>query len=244
MFFKAPSISVLRFDGTIGSVSVMIAGLNFHEVDELIEDAFDAPKTKAVFIVINCPGGSPTQAHLMYLRIRQLADETTLPVYAFVEDAATSAGYWLACAADKIFAQPTSMVGSMGIVTSSFGLAEIAKRLGVERRVHATGVGKTRLDPFLPESEDDIVWLNTMQEEMKSVFKTVVKSRRPALCVPENVLEQGDSWVGDKLIEYGLVDGFETMHGFIANDEELRRYKLRPVEKKESMSARLAKMFL
>lgn len=244
MFFKPPQISVLRFDGTIGAMSVFINSLRYVDLEDMIEDAFDGANTRAVFLSVNCPGGSPTQAHLMYSRIRQLSEETGVPVYAFVEDTAASAGYWLACAADMIFAQPTSIVGSIGIVTSSFGFENVMEKVGVKRRVFATGGGKNRLDPFLPENDDDAAWLDDMQKEMCSVFADVVKSRRQKLQISDERLLSGDSWVGEKLIAHGLIDGFSSAQKFMADHQEFAKCRLKAMEKSEGLTSRLVKMFI
>jgi len=158
--------------------------------------------------LINSPGGSPVQSHLIFRRIRDLAEEKKLPVIAFVEDVAASGGYMVACAADEIICDISSMVGSIGVVGGSFGLHKLIERIGVERRLYTSGEHKAMLDPFLPEKPDDVERLKAMQKEIHQGFIALVKARRgPKLTGPETALFSGEYWVGRTAQGLGLVDG-------------------------------------
>ena len=173
-----------------------------------IERAFKLPRLKAVALAINSPGGSPVQAALIARRIRQLAEEKEIPIYAFCEDVAASGGYWLACAAEEIYADPASIVGSIGVISAGFGFVDLLQKVGVERRVHTSGDKKGMLDPFAAEKADDIERLRDIQEDIHEQFKDYVRDRRKAkLCADENVLFSGEFWTGKRGMELGLVDG-------------------------------------
>jgi len=165
---------------------------------------------------INSPGGTPTQSALVADRIRGLADQKRVPVLAFCEDVAASGGYWLACAADEIIAHPTSVVGSIGVVSRGFGLHGLLERCGVERRLYTAGANKARLDPFLPEQEDDVIWLHGMQAELHEMFREWVCARRGnLLATDQQDLFTGEVWTGRRAVELGLVDRLGTMRGEI-----------------------------
>ncbi len=164
--------------------------------------------TRAVALVINSPGGSPVQSHLIYRRIRQLADERRRPVIAFAEDVAASGGYMLACAADEIICDGSSLVGSIGVVGSSFGFSKLLEKLGIERRLYASGEHKAMLDPFLPEKPEDVERLKSVQRELHESFIDLVKRSRGArLKGPEKTLFSGEYWTGRRAVELGLADG-------------------------------------
>jgi signal peptide peptidase SppA len=173
----------------------------------LLEKAFRAGKPAAVALVINSPGGSPVQSALIAARIRRLADETRTPVHAFVEDAAASGGYWLACAADDIHADPASIIGSIGVIAATFGAHEAIERLGIERRVYTAGRSKSQLDPFRPENPEDIARLKALLEQMHGVFIDHVKARRGARLSSETDLFDGRFWLGGQAVTLGLSDG-------------------------------------
>jgi serine protease SohB len=161
-----------------------------------------------VALAINSPGGSPAQSALIAARIRRLADEKSVPVFAFCEDVAASGGYWLACAADEIYADANALVGSIGVVSAGFGLHEAIGRLGVERRVHTAGASKSKLDPFQPEDPDDIVWLKALQTGIHENFKVHVRARRgDRLTGGEEALFGGDVWLAEEARSLGLIDG-------------------------------------
>src|SRR3954453_431382 len=162
----APIVSVIRLSGVIGAVGALRQGITLSALAPVIERAFAVPDQQAVALQINSPGGSPVQSALVAGRIRQLADEKKVPVFAFVEDVAASGGYWLACAADEIFADPASILGSIGGGRASFGFHEALARLGIERRVHTTGERKSLLDPFRPEQPGDLEVLREVQGDI------------------------------------------------------------------------------
>ena len=158
-------------------------------------------------LVINSPGGSPVQSSLIAARIRRLAEDKKLPVYAFVEDVAASGGYWLACAADEIWADESSILGSIGVISASFGFHELIERWGIERRVHTAGSDKSMLDPFRPERAEDLVRLKSIQAAIHESFITHVKSRRGARLSADQDLFTGEFWTGARAVELGLADG-------------------------------------
>ncbi len=200
-----PFVAVIRMQGIIASGGRGQA-LNDQGLAPLIERAFGRGKPKAVALVINSPGGSPTQSSLIAARVRRLADEKKVKVYAFVEDVAASGGYWLACAADEIWVDENSVVGSIGVISASFGFQDFIARYGIERRVHTAGKSKSMLDPFRPEKEEDVARLKVLQEQIHDAFIAHVKRRRGDRLADED-LYTGDIWVGDRARDKGLVDG-------------------------------------
>ena len=204
---RHPVVPVVRLVGAIGSVSALRPGLSIASCAPALERAFTMQGAKAVAIVVNSPGGSPVQSHLIYRRIRSLSIEKKLPVLVFVEDAAASGGYMIACAGDEIIADPSSIVGSVGVVSAGFGLDRLIERYGVERRVHTTGARKAMLDPFRPENPDDIVRLKAIQTDIFVAFSDLVSERRGAkLTKTPEELFTGDIWAGRAALELGLVD--------------------------------------
>src|SRR5882757_5794157 len=238
-------VAVVRLHGVITPAMGPMARsvINLSVLEPVLKRAFEVDGLTAVALVINSPGGAPTQSALIADRIRGLAEEhgtgpgnatsangakgpgrTPVPVLAFCEDVAASGGYWLACAADEIYAHATSMVGSIGVVSQSFGLSGLLERVGVERRLYTAGSNKSRLDPFLPEKPEDVAWLTDMQGQLHELFKDWVKSRRGAkLRTPEGAgdpaaeLFTGEVWTGAKAVELGLVDGLGTLREVIAD---------------------------
>lgn len=200
-----PTVSVLRLSGAIGTGSR--TPLSDQAMAPLIERAFKRGKPAAVALAINSPGGSPVQSSLIAARIRRLADEKNIPVYAFVEDVAASGGYWLASAADEIWADRASILGSIGVITGSFGLAEFIERHGIERRVYTAGKSKSQLDPFQPENPEDVTRLKVMLEDMHEVFKEYIRSRRGDRLEADSDLFTGEYWLGEKSVQLGLADG-------------------------------------
>jgi signal peptide peptidase SppA len=206
--YAHPVVPVVRLSGPIGAVMPLRSGLAMSSVAPLLERAFSVPGAKAVALVINSPGGSAAQSHLIFKRIRSLSEEKKLPVIAFVEDAAASGGYMIACAADEIYADPASIVGSIGVVSASFGFHELIERLGIERRVHTAGKSKAMLDPFRPENPDDVVRLKGLQVKIHDVFADLVRDRRgEKLNDSYDDLFSGAFWVGAEAVDLGLVDG-------------------------------------
>jgi len=206
--YRHPIVPTLRLSGAIGAVTPFRSGLAMSNVAQMLERAFSMPGAKAVAIVINSPGGSAAQSHLIFKRIRSLAEEKKLPVFAFVEDAAASGGYMIACAADEIYADPASIVGSIGVVSAGFGFQELIARIGVERRVHTAGENKAMLDPFRPENPEDVARLKGLQRRIHEVFVELVRTRRgEKLNDSYEDLFSGAFWVGAEAVDLGLVDG-------------------------------------
>ncbi|MGY3037894.1 signal peptide peptidase SppA [Bradyrhizobium sp. USDA 4354] len=201
-------VPVVRLSGVIGAVTPLRPGLTLAGVARVLERAFSYRHAKAVALVINSPGGSPVQSRQIYLRIKQLATEKKLPVLVFVEDVAASGGYMIACAGNEIICDPSSILGSIGVVGGSFGFQEAIKRLGIERRLYTAGEHKAMLDPFLPENPDDVVRLKAIQREIHQIFISLVKESRGArLKGADDMLFTGEYWAGESAIALGLADG-------------------------------------
>src|SRR5882757_2797389 len=203
----ATVVPVVRLSGVIGAVTPLRPGMSLSGVARTLERAFATRNAKAVALVINSPGGSPVQSRQIYLRIRQLAAEKKLPVLVFVEDVAASGGYMLACAGDEIFCDPSSILGSIGVVGGSFGFQELIKKIGVERRLYTAGAHKAMLDPFLPENPGDVARVKALQREIHAIFIALVKqSRGGRLKGAEDVLFSGEYWAGETSVSLGLAD--------------------------------------
>jgi signal peptide peptidase SppA len=203
-----PVVPVVRLNGVIGFSTPLKPGVTIAGMARPLERAFNVRNAQAVALVINSPGGSPVQSHLLYRRIRQLAEEKKRPVIAFVEDVGASGGYMVACAADEIICDVSSVVGSIGVIGGSFGFPKLMERLGIERRLYTAGEHKATLDPFLPENPDDVERLKALQKEIHQAFIDLVKqSRGERLKGPEKTLFSGEYWSGAKAIELGLADG-------------------------------------
>jgi serine protease SohB len=203
-----PVVPVVRLSGVIGFSTPLRPGVTVAGMARPLERAFNMRNARAVALVVNSPGGSPVQSHLIYRRIRQLAEEKKRPVIAFVEDVGASGGYMVACAADEIICDVSSIVGSIGVVGGSFGFPKLMERLGIERRLYTAGEHKATLDPFLPENPDDVERLKALQKEIHQGFIDLVKqSRGVRLKGPEKTLFSGEYWSGTKAIELGLADG-------------------------------------
>ncbi|WP_108518518.1 S49 family peptidase [Bradyrhizobium algeriense] len=202
-----PVVPVVRLSGVIGAVTPLRPGLTLAGIAKTLERAFATKHAKAVALVINSPGGSPVQSRQIYLRIRQLAAEKKLPVLVFVEDVAASGGYMIACAGDEIFCDPSSILGSIGVVGGGFGFQDLLKRIGVERRLYTAGEHKATLDPFLPENPDDVARLKALQREIHAIFIALVKGSRGArLKGTEDLLFTGEYWAGEKSVSLGIAD--------------------------------------
>jgi signal peptide peptidase SppA len=200
-------VPVVRLSGVIGAVTPLRPGMSLGGIARTLERAFATKNAKAVALVINSPGGSPVQSRQIYLRIRQLAAEKELPVLVFVEDVAASGGYMLACAGDEIFCDPSSILGSIGVVGGSFGFQELIKKIGVERRLYTAGAHKAMLDPFLPENPDDVARVKALQREIHAIFIALVKeSRGSRLKGADDVLFTGEYWAGETSISLGVAD--------------------------------------
>ncbi len=207
-----PVVPVVRLNGVIGFSTPLRPGVTLAGMARPLERAFGMRNARAVALVINSPGGSPVQSHLIYRRIRQLAEEKKRPVIAFVEDVGASGGYMVACAADEIICDLSSIVGSIGVVGGSFGFPKLMERLGIERRLYTAGEHKASLDPFLPENPEDVERLKALQKEIHQGFIDLVKqSRGGRLKGPEKTLFSGEYWTGTRAIEFGLADGIGDM---------------------------------
>jgi signal peptide peptidase SppA len=211
-FNRGPVVPVLRLTGPIGMVTPLRPGLALGSVAGALEKAFSLSKLPTVAVVINSPGGSPVQSHLIFSRIRQLAEEREKRVYVFCEDIAASGGYFLALAGDEIYADPSSIVGSIGVISAGFGLNKFIDRFGIERRVHSSGKDKGALDPFQPERAEDVARLKDLQRDVHDVFIGIVKARRAGkLNGPEEDLFSGSFWSAAKALEHGLIDGLADL---------------------------------
>jgi len=201
-------VPVVRLSGTIGVVTPLRPGMTLAGLAKTLDRAFSVKNAKAVALLINSPGGSPVQSRQIYLRIKQLAAEKKLPVLVFVEDVAASGGYMIACAGDEIFCDPSSILGSIGVVGGSFGLQGLIKKIGVERRLYTAGEHKAMLDPFLPEDPDDVARLKAIQREIHTIFISLVKqSRGSRLKGANHELFTGEYWAGETSVSLGLADG-------------------------------------
>jgi signal peptide peptidase SppA len=202
-----PVVPVVRLSGVIGFSTPLRPGLTLASVAKPLDRAFAWPHARAVALLINSPGGSAVQSHLVFQRIRQLSAEKKLPVIAFVEDVAASGGYMIACAADEIFSDPSSIVGSIGVIGATFGFTKLIEKIGIERRIYTSGVNKAMLDPFLPENPEHVARLRAIQDDIHGTFINLVKSRRGAkLNGADENLFSGEYWAATKGAELGLVD--------------------------------------
>jgi serine protease SohB len=202
-----PVVPVVRLSGVIGVSTPLRPGLMLASIARPLEKAFAVRNARAVALVINSPGGSPAQSHLIYRRIRQLAEEKKIPVLAFIEDVGASGGYMLACAADEIICDQYSIVGSIGVVGGSFGFPKLLDKLGVERRIYTSGENKVILDPFLPEKADDVKRYKAIQKDIHAHFIALVKDRRGGnLNGADETLFSGEFWTAQKAIDLGLAD--------------------------------------
>jgi signal peptide peptidase SppA len=236
IFPKKPVIAVLRLYGEIGMGRGL---LSLDSIGDDIDRTFATKDLSAVCIVINSPGGSGVQSHLIASRIISLSQKHKVPVYSFVEDVGASGGYWLACAGDKIFASSGSIVGSIGVIYRGFGLVETAKKLGIERRIYAQGKNKGGIDQFLPVDPDKIAKINDIGMKMHNVFIEYVRSRRGDRLDAAGTVElfDGSFWVGNDAVKLGLIDGIQSLHDFV--DAEFGKEAfIKFIKKKESLIKR------
>jgi serine protease SohB len=211
-----PVVPVVRFSGVIGAAVPLRPGLSLTSTAKTLDRAFGVRNARAVAMVINSPGGSPAQSHLIFQRIRQLSAEKALPVLAFVEDVGASGGYMLACAADEIVADPYSMVGSIGVVGGSFGFEKLIDKLGIERRLYTSGERKAMLDPFLPEKPEDVKRLKAIQKDIHERFIALVKERRGGrLDGADKTLFSGEFWTAHNALGLGLIDSIGDLRSFL-----------------------------
>jgi serine protease SohB len=211
-----PIVPVVRLTGIVGFSTPLRPGLTLAGLARTLERAFTVRRAAAIALVINSPGGSPVQSHLIFRRVRQLGEQYKRPVIAFIEDAGASGGYMIACAADEIVADQHSIVGSIGVVGGSFGFDKAIAKLGVERRLYTSGEHKAMLDPFLPENPDDVERLKKLQREIHDDFIALVKSRRAGkLAGAEDDLFSGAYWTGRRALELGLVDAIGDLRSVL-----------------------------
>jgi signal peptide peptidase SppA len=237
---RRPVVAVVKLHGVISPAASPIGrgSINLGAVESALARAFHHDRLVAVALAVNSPGGAATQSAMVAERIRGLAAESRVPVLGFCEDVAASGGYWLACAADEIYAHATSLVGSIGVVSAGFGVAGLLERFGVERRVHTAGTRKVRLDPFRPERQEDVAWLAGLQGELHDQFVAWVQERRgDKLTGATDDLFSGEVWTGAKAVELGLVDGLGTMRGVL--DKQYPDAHVVTVEPRRSVLARL-----
>jgi len=209
---QRPKVAVVRMAGVIADTSARKGGISYAKYAGLIEQAFEVRDVREVAIVINSPGGAPAQCAMLGSVIRQCAAEKKVPVTAFVEDVAASGGYWLACAADKIYVQPSSVVGSIGVIAAGFGFEDFIKKHNVKRRVYTAGEDKGMLDPFQPEKKSDVERIQKLQRDIHQQFIGWVKERRGARLKDDNLFE-GQIWTGNMAIPLGLVDAVGDLRG-------------------------------
>ncbi len=233
-----PVVTVVNLNGVIGSMGAFRKGLSMSSVEPLLERAFKPKKLSAVALIINSPGGSPVQSALIGARIRALAAEKEVPVIAFAEDVAASGGYWLACAADEIFADSNSIIGSIGVVSGGFGFPELLKKYGVERRLHTSGDKKAILDPFSPEKPADVKFLKALQKEIHDGFIDMVQVRRgDRLKGSSKDLFSGAFWTGATAVELGLIDGLGDLRS-VMRERYGDEVQLKKIEEHESFFKR------
>ncbi|MFI7117625.1 S49 family peptidase [Amycolatopsis sp. NPDC049868] len=232
-------VAVVKLHGVITPTPSPLArgSINLAAVESALTRAFAHDRLKAVALQINSPGGAPTQSGLVAERIRQLADEKKVPVLAFAEDVAASGGYWLACAADEIYAHRTSMVGSIGVISGGFGFTGLLERFGIERRLHTAGANKSRLDPFSPEKPEDVEWLKKMHGQLHELFVDWVTERRGDRLSGSDDLFTGDVWLGARAVELGLIDGVGSLRQVIT--ERYPDAEISVAEPKKPLLARL-----
>ena len=229
-FLKSGStVAIVRMSGVIAAGSR--GSLNDQSLAPLLERAFSKGKPDAVVLQINSPGGSPVQSSLIGARIRRLSEEKKVPVFAFVEDVAASGGYWLASAADEIWADESSIVGSIGVISAGFGAHEFMAKQGFERRVYTAGTSKSMLDPFRPENPEDVDRLKGLLEDLHENFKNQIRARRGAKLNADLDLFTGEIWLAQKATELGLIDGIghiaPKMKERFGEKVRFRRYEMR-----------------
>ena len=229
-----PVVAVLRLAGPIGGFGPWRGGLSLARLAPSLARAFRLPGLAAIALQINSPGGSPVQSALIAARVRDLAAEKKVPVFAFCEDVAASGGYWLACAADEIFCDANSILGSIGVISAGFGFHELIERIGVRRRLYTAGEKKSLLDPFRPEEPEDEARLRRVQREIHAEFIAWVKARRGAkLAADDATLFSGEFWTGRAAIALGLADGIGELRATLrARFGERVRLRVVPVERR------------
>lgn len=238
-FRRKPLVVVIRLDGVIGAVSRFgSGGLDDSNTQKLLEKAFEFEKAKAIAIKINSPGGSPTQSSLIASRILKLSEEKKIPVLCFCEDVAASGGYWLACAGKEIYSDINSIIGSIGVISASFGFSELISRYGIERRVYTAGEEKSMLDPFQPEKASDVKRLKAIQKAIFENFKSFVSERRGEKIKGKKIFN-GEVWDATRAKDLGLIDGIGMMED-ILEEKFGADIKLKYINKKKSFLSRFS----
>ena len=242
-FRRSWYIPIIRLDGVIGSSGQFGGGgLTDHTLAPVLEKAFEMPRIKAVALIINSPGGSPSQSSLIAARIRRLAQKNKIPVIAFCEDVAASGGYWLACSADEIFADENSIVGSIGVISASFGFHELMSRQGIERRVYTAGEDKSVLDPFRPEKKQDIAKIKKIQVAIHENFKNYVMISRGKK-IDKDLVCTGEFWDARKSLELGLIDGIGHLEPLL-KDRYGDKVEFKIISRKKPLFSRLSKAMI
>ncbi len=211
----SPLVTVIELSGVIGAAGPGRKALSLQRLEKSIEAAFKPGNLSAVALAVNSPGGSPVQSRLIHNAIRRLAQEKEAPVLSFIEDVGASGGYILAAAGDEIYADDSSVVGSIGVIAGGFGFHEAISRFGVERRVHTAGDNKSMLDPFKPENAEDVARLQDILDDLHAQFIDLVKSRRPGKLTEDSEIFSGAFWTGHKAKEKGLIDGTAQLGDFL-----------------------------
>ena len=229
-FKKSGIVAVIRLEGVISTGGRLGGGINDQSLSPLIEKAFELGRLKAVALIVNSPGGSPVQSEFIADRIINLSKEKNIPVITFVEDVAASGGYWLACAADEIFASKASIIGSIGVISAGFGFDKALNKIGVDRRIYTAGKNKSLLDPFSPENKDDIKRLKNLQTKLHDHFISFIKLRRgKKIDLKSKDLFTGMFWSGQEALELGLIDGIGQVNSILkdrfGNDVKIKEFQ-------------------
>lgn len=239
-FKKSPIVPIVRLDGVIGSSGLFgSSGIDDANLRQVLEKAFNVSKAVSVALIINSPGGSPTQSSLIASRIKNLSKENNIPVIAFCEDVAASGGYWLACCADEIYADENSIIGSIGVISAGFGFNEFISRQGIERRIYTAGKSKSTLDPFLPSKPDDIKRIKKIQEAIHENFKNQVLTNRNGKIKNTEVFN-GEFWNASKALELGLIDSIGHLEPTL-KEKFGENVKIKFFSKKKSFFSRFTK---
>jgi len=245
LFDYGKNIAILRLQGVISSQGGLNKqALNLDNMRAEIDKAFSLPKLKAVAIAVNSPGGSPVQSELLYNYLRATSEKKNIPIYTFAEDVAASGGYWLLCSGDKMYASSSSIVGSIGVISSGFGFVDVLKKIGVERRIITQGKSKSIYDSFLPVKGSDEKIISAAQQDIHDAFKNIVSERRgKKIKINEDRLFSGEFWSGKAGAQFGLVDGigdlYSVMKQEFGEDIYFQHVKKSPswLKKKMSMAA-------
>jgi serine protease SohB len=238
-FKKSGIVAVIRLEGVISTGGRFGGGINDQSLSPLIEKAFELARLKAVALIVNSPGGSPSQSSLIAARIIRLSKKKDIPVLAFCEDVAASGGYWLACSANEIYADENSIIGSIGVISAGFGFHEFISKQGVERRVYTSGEEKSMLDPFKPEKKDEVVRLRAIQKGIHENFKNFVTERRSEKITGKKIFT-GEVWEAARAKDLGLIDGIGHLETVIT-EKFGEDVKLKKLERKRGLFSKFGK---